>query len=61
MLSPRHFVEIRRTLGGPAPEETRRAATAAAHQLDADRGWWSNATDALARAERLLADRAAAL
>src|SRR3954449_2313930 len=61
MLSPRHFVEIRRTLGGPAPDETLRAATAAAHQLESDRGWWSNATDALARAERLLADRAAAL
>jgi argininosuccinate lyase len=61
MLSPRHFVEIRRTLGGPAPAETLRAATAAAHQLDADRASWTNATDALARAERLLADRAAAL
>src|SRR3954464_15337307 len=61
MLSPRHFVEIRRTLGGPAPAETLRAATTAAHQLESDRAWWSNATDALARAERLLADRAAAL
>jgi argininosuccinate lyase len=61
MLSPRHFVEIRRTLGGPAPAETLRAATAAAHQLESDRGWWTNATDALAKAERRLADRAAAL
>ena len=26
ILSPRYFVEIRRTLGGPAPEETARAA-----------------------------------
>ena len=26
ILSPRHFVEVRRTLGGPAPEETARAA-----------------------------------
>ena len=25
ILSPRHFVEVRRTLGGPAPEETGRA------------------------------------
>ena len=25
ILSPRHFVEVRRTLGGPAPEETARA------------------------------------
>jgi argininosuccinate lyase len=61
MLSPRHFVEIRRTPGGPAPAETLRAATAAAQQLESDRGWWSTATDALAEAERLLADRAAAL
>ena len=26
ILSPRHFVDVRRTLGGPAPEETARAA-----------------------------------
>ena len=28
ILSPRHFVNVRRTLGGPAPEETARAAEA---------------------------------
>jgi argininosuccinate lyase len=61
ILSPRHFVEIRRTLGGPAPEETLRAAKASAHQLEADRAWWTNATEALEKAERLLSDRAAAL
>jgi argininosuccinate lyase len=61
ILSPRHFVEIRRTLGGPAPAETLRAATASAHQLESDRGWWTSATEALSKAERLLADRAAAL
>jgi len=61
ILSPRHFVEIRRTFGGPAPAETLRAAKACAHQLEADRAWWASATDALARAERLLSERAAAL
>jgi argininosuccinate lyase len=61
VLSPRHFVEIRRTLGGPAPEETARAAAVSRQQLDADRGWWSTATDALAAAERRLAERSAAL
>jgi len=61
VLSPRHFVEIRRTLGGPAPEETARAAAVSRQQLDADQAWWSNAADALAKAERLLADRSAAL
>jgi argininosuccinate lyase len=61
ILSARHFVEIRRTLGGPAPEETLRATKASAHQLEADRAWWTNATEALEKAERLLSDRAAAL
>src|SRR6266851_2496685 len=55
ILSPRYFVEIRRTFGGPAPEETTRAATASRRQLEADEGWWSQATDALAKAERTLA------
>src|SRR5262245_28183860 len=61
ILSPRYFVEIRRTFGGPAPEETLRAMTASQHQLAADRAWWATTTDALAKAERLLSDRAAAL
>src|SRR5262249_46321866 len=60
-LSPRHFVEIRKTFGGPAPEETARAATASRQQLETDEAWWSNATDALAKAERLLAERSDAL
>jgi argininosuccinate lyase len=61
ILSPRHFVEIRRTLGGPAPEETARAAGVSRQQLEADQRAWSNATDALAKAERALAERSAAL
>ena len=61
ILSPRHFIEVRRTFGGPAPEETARAAKVSRQQLDADDAWWSNATGALARAERTLAERSAAL
>jgi argininosuccinate lyase len=61
ILSPRYFVEVRRTLGGPAPEETARAAKASRRQLEADEAWWSNATDALGRAESMLAERSAAL
>jgi len=61
VLSPRYFVEIRQTFGGPAPEETARAAKASRQQLEADEGWWSSSTDALTKAERLLADRSAAL
>jgi argininosuccinate lyase len=61
ILSPRHFVAVRRTLGGPAPEETARAANASRKQLAADEEWWAHTTDALATAERLLAERSAAL
>ena len=61
ILSPRHFVELRKTHGGPAPEETLRAAQASRAQLDADQSWWTDATEALAKAERTLADRSAAL
>jgi argininosuccinate lyase len=61
VLSPRHFVEVRRTFGGPAPDETARAAKASRQQLDADEAWWSKATDALGRAEQTLAQRSAAL
>jgi len=61
VLSARYFVEIRRTLGGPSPEETARAAKVSRQQLDADESWWSNATEALTKAERMLAERSAAL
>ena len=61
ILSPRHFVEIRRTHGGPAPEETARAAKASHRQLAADEEAWAHSADALAKAERTLAERSAAL
>jgi argininosuccinate lyase len=61
ILSPRHFVEVRRTWGGPAPEETARAVKASRLQLESDEQWWSNATDALAQAEQTLTARSAAL
>src|SRR5262249_18890147 len=61
ILSPRHFVNVRRTLGGPAPEETARAAQSSRALLDADRRWWAGTSAALTDAERRLADRAAAL
>jgi argininosuccinate lyase len=61
ILSPRHFVEIRTTFGGPAPEETARAAKVSRALLDADQEWWTSATDALEKAERTLADCSAAL
>ena len=61
ILSPRHFVNIRRTYGGPAPEETRRAAAVSHAQWDADSTWVRTTTDALDAARRRLAERAAAL
>jgi len=61
ILSPRHFVAIRRTLGGPAPEETGRAAAASRQLLESDEKWLEQATGALADAERRLAERSAAL
>jgi argininosuccinate lyase len=61
ILSPRHFVEIRRTFGGPAPDETARAAGVSRGLLEADEAWWGCATGALAKAERTLAERSAAL
>ena len=61
VLSPRYFVTVRRTLGGPAPEETARAAGVSRQLLGADDAWWEQATNALADAEHRLAERSAAL
>jgi argininosuccinate lyase len=61
ILSPRRFVEVRRTWGGPAPEETRRAAAASRDQLTQDEGWWTAETAALEAAEAHLRERAARL
>jgi hypothetical protein len=61
ILSPRHFVEVRATYGGPAPEETARATEASAIHLNVDQTWWTGKMTALTEAERRLADRAQAL
>ena len=61
ILSARHFVEVRRTYGGPAPDETARASEIARSQLDADEGWWNRTMAALSAAERALMERSAAL
>ena len=61
ILSPRHFVEIRKTFGGPAPEETARAIRVSRAKLETNEAWWTTATDALATAEQTLAERSAAL
>jgi hypothetical protein len=61
ILSARHFVNVRRTHGGPAPPETGRALAESKRSLDDDEKWWARATGALAAAERRLGERAARL
>ena len=61
ILSPRHFVMIRRTYGGPAPDETRRAAAVSNRLLDEDQAWLGGAITALSAAQQRLTARSAAL
>jgi argininosuccinate lyase len=61
ILSPRHFVDVRRTAGGPAPAETTRAIELAQRTLAADSAWVETARSALNRAELQLRERSASL
>jgi argininosuccinate lyase len=61
IMSPRHFVDVRRTLGGPAPSETSRAIEEARRTLDADRRWLTAMRDGLAAADARLRERSRAL
>ncbi len=61
ILSPRHFVEIRTTHGGPAPERTTEAIAQSRAALAADEAWWKGRKDALAQAATLLRNTVAAL
>ena len=58
ILSAKRFVEVRATLGGPAPEQTAAALSASQRTLEEDNSWYSRATQALTAAERTLADHA---
>ena len=58
VLSPRHFVEVRKTPGGPAPDVTARAIEASRQRLTGDGGWLQSRIDTLRSAERALADAA---
>jgi argininosuccinate lyase len=61
IVSPRHFVEVRATVGGPAPSETARAIEHARGALTRDRAWLAQALGALAAAEERLRQRSHAL
>ncbi|HEX5106790.1 MAG TPA: argininosuccinate lyase [Vicinamibacterales bacterium] len=61
ILSARHFVEVRRTAGGPAPEVTKRALDESRRALDADRAWLDASRARLDAAQSRLAQRSQAL
>jgi argininosuccinate lyase len=61
IMSARHFVEVRRTYGGPAPVETARAIEEARTALRADTVWLSAARESVAAAATRLRQRSQAL
>jgi argininosuccinate lyase len=61
IMSPRHFVEVRRTHGGPAPTETARALEESRQALQRDVAWISRTSEALAAAEGRLQQRVKSL
>jgi hypothetical protein len=61
VLSPAHFVRVRRTHGGPAPEETARAIEESRAVLTGDQTWMREAVAKLREGERALRESTAAL
>ena len=61
VLSARHFVEVRKTPGGPAPSEMARALAESRTLLDADVTWLAAARGKLERADSQLTEAARAL
>jgi argininosuccinate lyase len=61
ILSPQHFVNVRKTYGGPAPSETLRALRVSEELLRADDQWLTEVRARLARAERQLKEMSGAL
>jgi argininosuccinate lyase len=61
ILSPRHFVSVRRTLGGPAPEETGRALEEQTGVLELNRAWLAGTREALRAAETRRRERCESL
>ena len=61
ILSPAHFVAVRRTRGGPAPSETARALGVSHKALEHDEAWLASIRQALAAAESRLTARSQAL
>jgi argininosuccinate lyase len=61
ILSPRHFIEVRKTHGGPAPSETLRAMGVSKTALAADEEWLRDARGRLRSAEEKLKEASASL
>ncbi len=61
VMSAEHFVDVRRTPGGPAAEQTGRAIEAATRAVGDDRRWLAGTRDRLDEARRTLAERSQAL
>jgi argininosuccinate lyase len=61
ILSPQHFVEVRKTYGGPSPSETLRATAASRKALANDDEWLSAARGRLQEADEQLRTAAASL
>ncbi|HEX6215402.1 MAG TPA: lyase family protein, partial [Vicinamibacterales bacterium] len=61
IMSPKHFVEVRKTHGGPAPAETERAIAESARLMQRDRDAWAARRARLNQAETLLTAKARAL
>ena len=58
ILSARHFVEVRKTAGGPSPSEIAKALTASGELIGSDRKWLTEARDKLQRADERLTEAA---
>jgi argininosuccinate lyase len=61
VMSARHFVEVRKSRGGPAPEATARALQESRERLAADGAWLDERRGAITRAAAELKARGAAL
>lgn len=61
ILSPEHFVRVRTTPGGPAPEQTALAIAASRERLASDRKWFDSTMDRLRSAEEELKRAVAAI
>ena len=61
IMSARHFVEVRRTRGGPAPAETARAVAESRGVLNADRAWLAARRETIAAADLTLRTRSLSL